>query len=130
MKALTSTIAAASCTASNAWGFWLRKQRELLGLSQEAFAWEIVCRVREGLNREPASLAILHIHSIKACKGCELSRFENGVRLPAHRHTHLLLLWVLLRLGAAIRVQEANAWLESGSQGWLTAREASVLFTF
>ena len=76
----------------------------------------------------PEKLAALRIEAPQAWAGFEISRYEKGVRIPAHRHAHLLLLWVLVHLDSTITVDEANAWLESGLQGWLTDRERQVLF--
>lgn len=129
MKAVTTTNHAAGCVEGIVWGCWLRNHRERLRLSQEAFALEVAERIRGALQTDHVAMTALNVQSVKACTGYEISRFEKGARLPAHRHTHLLLLWVLLRLGAAISVEDANAWLESGSQGWLTAREQAALFS-
>lgn len=129
MKAVTTANHAAGCVGGIVWGSWLRHHREMLRLSQDAFALEVLQRIRNALQVNRAEMIALHIHSMKACTGFEISRFEKGVRLPAHRYTHLSLLWVLLRLGAVISVEDANAWLESGSQGWLTAREQAALFS-
>jgi hypothetical protein len=130
MKSAIETHLAEVNENDMAWGVWLRRQRERLGFSQEAFAARIHRQIIESLQTYPTRLAALHIRSAKSCTGFEISRFEKGARLPAHRHTHLMLLWVLLRDGAVIELEAANAWLESGSQGWLTAREQEALFSF
>ncbi len=58
----------------------------------------------------------------------QLSRWENGWRCPTRRVQHLDLIEGLARLGAIATPAEADAWLQAGRQGLLSADERRHLF--
>jgi hypothetical protein len=110
------------------WGASLRAWRESLSLSQQLFTGQMAALCNAS-NIEYARFTLrLTCQREAPLAAFEVSRFENGVRTPTHRATHLTLLWALLQLGCALTPERANQWLELGRQGWLTAREREVLF--
>lgn len=58
----------------------------------------------------------------------QLSRWENGQRCPTRRAQHLDLIEGLARLGGIATPAEADAWLQAGQQGLLSADERWRLF--
>lgn len=108
------------------WGRQLCHMREFLSLSQEQFAATMT-----HLGKQPecdADFAKLHLSHVTKISALDICRFERGIRTPVHRRTHLFLVWALVRLGALKTPEQTNAWLDSGYQGWLTAREHGMLF--
>jgi hypothetical protein len=113
---------------NKAWGLQLRRFREHLGLSQGEFS-NAVSQLLVALTvEEEARLTACDIGLPEALQGFELNRYEKGKRLPIHRSRHVFLVWVLHRLGAITSITEANTWLESGGQGYLTRTEQQMLF--
>jgi transcriptional regulator with XRE-family HTH domain len=110
------------------WGARLRQYRETLELSQDRLADQIMLLCAQMSQDDAERFARLRLECPEALAGYEVSRFENGKRLPMRRSMHLLLVWVLIESGAALSIGEINDWLELGFQGWLTDREREALF--
>lgn len=56
-----------------------------------------------------------------------LTRWQNGERIPRKRKTLITLLTIFKRWGGLKVVREANEFLESANQGYLTDYEKKIL---
>lgn len=110
------------------WGKTFRSYRMRSGLSQSQFA-EAVSQLWIELPKprieELSGLGFEYL----ILSNSEISKYENGRRLPKDRSRHLALLWALHKLGGLSTAHEATAWLLQAEQPPLSVAQAAVIFT-
>ena len=57
------------------------------------------------------------------------SRWQCGKRIPKHRRTILVILKIFIKKGGIKNIKEANNFLESSGQGYLTDSEKQTFFS-
>src|SRR5690348_349637 len=73
------------------------------------------------LNKELSLQGIYYDDSI-------LSHWQRGRRLPTSRRVLLALLYIFIKQGIGLSISDANDFLESAGQGYLTKSEQTKLF--
>jgi len=112
---------------SEEWGKTLKRFRVRTGLSQGEFSDAISTLPLEWSKAEEEALREIEFEHL-VLANYELSRYENGRRLPRHRNRYLSLIWGLHKLGGILTIQEANEWLQQANQSLLTMPEQIALF--
>lgn len=109
------------------WGKSLRKFRNLAGYSQVEFA-DALLKLDSDMTTEKldplVKAGILPI----ILDNSELSRYENGKRLPRNRSRFISLIYALVILGGIQNSREANEWLGQADQAPLNEDEHSLVF--
>lgn len=109
------------------WGERLRQMRTSVLLSRDGLASQVVRICADLAESRPDILRQLRIAYPEDFSPSLIAKFETDQRVPVDRETHLLLLLTLSKLGAVARRADADCWLDSGGQGWLSDRENAVL---
>lgn len=126
--AIHTTETADDVASAQTWGGWLRSFRQQLGMSQDELVDHILFVCAHLSSTDARRFKQIRLECPKVLAGNEISRYETGKRLPLDRSFHLLLLCVFIQSGVSLTVEQANAWLELGRQGWLTDNERRELF--
>ncbi len=109
------------------WGAQLKKFRMTTGLSQAKFSEELSLKIANLDASKKESLEKIGL-SYDFLDNTELSRYENGKRLPRYRSRYIFLIWGLVELGGIKSIEEANDWLFLVDQSYLTESETETIF--
>lgn len=109
------------------WGAQLKKFRMSTGLSQAKFCEELtqrIARLDDGQREDLEKIGLAY----DFLGNTELSRYENGKRLPRYRSRYIFLIWGLVELGGIKSTDAANDWLFLVDQSPLTEAETEAIF--
>lgn len=112
---------------SQEWGKTLKKLRLRAGFSQGEFA-DSLSKLNDNLPKDDVDQLMENGIETIILDNSELSRYENGRRLPRLRSRFISLIYALVKFDGLESVSEANEWLSQADQAPLTDKEINIIF--